>query len=450
MIAIADPNAARREDAVNSLNAFGVIRQCSNAGELLQIASDEVVHVVVMRTPADGAPETIRAAHDLRRVQPGTKVIVIADASSEDLVLDALRAGVADYLRSPLKPAELSEAVARAMPKPETADHTFDELVGNSEPTRELKRLIQKFAPLNSTVLITGESGTGKEIVARLVHQHSRRAKAPFVCVNCAALPDLLVESELFGHERGAFTGAITRQLGQMRNANGGTLFLDEIGDMSLTAQSKMLRALEMHEVQPLGAARCIPIDVRVVTATHHDLEKLIAEGKFREDLYYRLNVARIHVEPLRRRRDDIAVLANHFLGIMNRLHDRAHLGLTSGALETLLRNEWPGNVRQLRNVIEAATVICTSDWISDSDLRGLHSFSAGGPHLTTAATPVIPTKKVVSRKDALLDALEATQWNMTRTAELLRWSRSTLYRTVARYNIKRDGERSIAVAGHE
>jgi DNA-binding NtrC family response regulator len=338
---------------------------------------------------------------------------------------------------------KIAEAVSRAVPLLDDVSDGFEALVGVSESIQEIKGLILKIAPSNSSVLITGESGTGKEIAARLVHQHSRRAQAPFVCVNCAALPDSLVESELFGHERGAFTGAVTRQIGQMKNADRGTLFLDEIGDMSGVAQSKLLRALEQHEIQPLGSARPIPVDVRLITATHRELERLVAEEKFRSDLYYRLDVSRIHLPPLRDRAMDIPVLAMHFVRIMNRVYGRQLLGLTPAALQTLARHDWPGNVRQLRNVIEAAAAICESDWISDCDIRAMHSFSISGPpRVRTIAAAVISTKQLKLGKDALLEALEATHWNMTRTAELLRWSRSTLYRNVARHHIERDGER--------
>jgi two-component system response regulator HydG/two-component system response regulator AtoC len=260
--------------------------------------------------------------------------------------------------------------------------------------------------------------------------------------VNCAALPDSLIESELFGHERGAFTGAITRQIGQMKNAHGGTLFLDEIGDMSMVAQSKMLRALEQHEIQPLGSTRPIPVDIRLIAATHQDLDRLVAEARFRSDLYYRLDVSRIHLPPVRERKDDIPVLAVHFVRMMNRVYGRKLFGLTPAALQTLARHDWPGNVRQLRNVIEAAAAVADSDWITDGNLRALHSFSvSGSPPMRTASAPVIPTRQVKLGKDALLEALEATHWNMTRTAEMLKWSRSTLYRNVARHKIERHGE---------
>jgi DNA-binding NtrC family response regulator len=375
-------------------------------------------------------------------MQPAAKVIVVADYSSESIVIGALRAGVSEFLKAPVDPLEVAEAVSRALPLAQEPGDGFDDLVGGSEAIRKVKDLVHKIAPLNSTVLITGESGTGKEIVARLLHQRSRRAQAPFVCVNCAALPDALVESELFGHERGAFTGAVTRQAGQLRNAHGGTFFLDEIGDLSSVAQSKMLRALEQREIQPLGGSRPVPIDIRLIAATHRDLDSLVAQGKFRSDLYYRLDVSRIHLPPLRERANDIPALALHLVRLMNRSSGRELKGLTPSALQTLTRHEWPGNVRQLRNVIEAAAAICSTEWITDSDLRTLRAFSVSGPPtIRTAAAAVIPTRQLKVERDALLETLEATHWNMTRTAEMLRWSRSTLYRNLARFNIERRSE---------
>lgn len=438
-IVIADADLNRRRAAIEYISTGADVRECSDGAALMQALVHESPNVVVIGTLGQGPAEVIEAAHTVRNVQPAAKVIVVADVSSEAIAIGALRAGVFEYLKAPVAPIEVAEAVARALPAQDAESEEFDDLVGVSEPIREIKELIRKIAPLNSTVLITGESGTGKEIVAQLIHDHSRRAQAPFVCVNCAALPDSLVESELFGHERGAFTGAVTRQNGQMKNAHRGSLFLDEIGDMSAVAQSKMLRALEQHEIQPLGSAKPVPVDVRLIAATHCDLETLVSEGKFRKDLYYRLDVSRIHLPPLRDRVQDIPVLAVHFVRMMNRVYGRQLLGLTPAALQTLARHDWPGNVRQLRNVIEAAAALAPSNWITDTDLHALHTFSvSGSPPLKTTAAQGVSTKQVKVGKDALLEALEATHWNMTRAAEMLRWSRSTVYRKVARYKIQR------------
>ena len=441
-IVVADGNIQRRRALPEALTRTVEIRECETVASLLRTVMDTTPSVVVIGDLGNGPIETLEAAHLVKDIHPAAKVIIIADSSSEALAIGALRAGVFEYLKAPVNQLEVAEAVARALPLPEATPNGFESLVGASEPIRYIKGLIQRIAPLNCTVLITGESGTGKEIVARLVHQHSLRSRSAFVCVNCAAIPDTLLESELFGHERGAFTGAVARQAGQMKNADHGTLFLDEIGDMSPLAQSKVLRALEQREIQPLGSSTPVRVDIRLLTATHRDLDALVAEDRFRADLYYRLDVTRIHLPPLREHLEDVPALAAHFVREINRSCGRRLEGLTPAALETLANYDWPGNVRQFRNVIEAAAVVCECDRISERDLRVLRSSSTPSPApLQKVCAPPIPMKRMRPEKDALLEALEATQWNMTKTAEILSWSRSTLYRQVARYNIKRDEE---------
>ena len=437
-IVVADVNVSRRQAVIHRLGTDTQSHECTDGKTLLHILARTVPAVVVIGSLGSCA-EVIDAANLVRTMHPAAKVIVIADISSEGFAIDALRAGVFEYLKSPIEATEILRAIYRAAPPAEEHLAGFESLVGSSRQLRDIRSLIHKVAPLNSTVLITGESGTGKEVVARLIHEHSLRSRAPFVCVNCAAIPDSLVESELFGHERGAFTGAVSRQNGQMKNADGGTLFLDEIGDMTPLAQSKMLRTLEQREIQPLGSSRPVSIDVRVIAATHRDLEQMVAEEKFRGDLYYRLDVSRIHIPPLRERAEDIPALATHLLRHINRENGGQIEAFTADALETLGQHHWPGNIRQLRNVIEAAAAICTSSRISDQDLRALHSFSVSGPAAIKRAAISIPTRKAQPDKDALLETLERTRWNMTKTAELLSWSRSTLYRNLARYNIDRN-----------
>lgn len=316
----------------------------------------------------------------------------------------------------------------------------FQGLIGNSRALTLVKNQIRRIAPLNSSVLITGESGTGKEIVAQFIHQFSQRAKAPLICVNCAALPETLIESELFGYERGAFTGAATRRTGLVQHADRGSLFLDEIGDMSAGAQAKILRTLELNEIQPLGSARPIHVDVRVIAATHHDLDHLVAADKFRTDLYYRLDVLRIHVPPLRERLEDIPMLAAHFLKRFNEQNGRQVTGITSAGLERLMCHSWPGNVRELRNVIENAAAICSGEFISEYDFRSFRAFHTTGVSAVRRSGTVVPLKRLKLDRATVIQALEEARWNMTRTAELLKWSRSTLYRRMAYYRISRDG----------
>jgi transcriptional regulator with PAS, ATPase and Fis domain len=303
-------------------------------------------------------------------------------------------------------------------------------VIGESPVMQEIKASMARVAATDSTVLITGETGTGKELVAHYIHSHSRRRQKPFVDVNCAALPESLLESELFGYERGAFTGANSSYEGKLRLAQGGTIFFDEIGDMSLYAQAKILRALETRQVQRLGATATIPVDVRVVAATNQDLPQLMAEGRFRKDLYYRLNVVRIHLPPLRERPEDLSLLFTHYIGEYNRQFGHGVEGFTDEALESLLRHDWPGNVRELKNMIEAILGQCPGLRISVTDLPE-------------------PLRRCCKEADQLppderaqmLAALLSTNWNKSQAAAKLHWSRVTLYRKMWKYHIVSKGE---------
>lgn len=437
-LVIGDSDSARRHGVVEILARHWEICECDSRIELLQKVRDIQPTAVLIGKLTDENHPTEAAAF-VRNMHPAAVVIIVADWSSEGLVLAALRAGVREYFSGPVTSIEIAEAISQAAPEVCRPSAGFEALIGASKAIRGVKEMILRVAKFDSTVLVTGESGTGKEIVARLLHQHSARSVKPFVSLNCAAIPETLVESELFGHERGAFTSAVTRQPGQIKNADHGTLFLDEIGDMTLAAQAKVLRVLEQHEIQPLGSAKTIPVDIRLIAATHQDLESLIAEGAFRQDLYYRLDVVRIHLPPLRDRADDIPLLASHFLVQMNQTYRRRINGFTPAAMDLLMQNPWPGNVRQLRNVIEAAAAVCVTDRVSDTDLRASHCFrSSESPGVRKTATPCFETQMVKPDKDELLKVLEATHWNMTQTAQRLNWSRSTLYRNMARHKIDR------------
>lgn len=294
-------------------------------------------------------------------------------------------------------------------------------LVGDSRPIEKLRLYLDKVAASDASVLITGETGTGKECVAHYLHQRSPRAGKPIACINCSALPDGLLESELFGHERGAFTGAYRTSVGRLRQASGGTLFLDEIGDMSPYAQAKILRAIENQEVTPVGGQRSEPFDVRIIAATNVDPENLVS-SKLRRDLYYRLNVVQIHLPPLRDRKEDILSLFNHFMR-MKLPNDGPLPRVSSEALALMLRYDWPGNVREVRNLVERLLIDLPEAEIGANDLpREI----AG-----TAADPV------GEERERLLAALLATHWNKSKAAEALHWSRMTLYRKLARYNIR-------------
>ena len=291
-------------------------------------------------------------------------------------------------------------------------------IVGVSEPVRALRRRLPKLAAADCSVLITGATGTGKECVAQALHALSPRRRGPLVSINCAALPDTLLDSELFGYERGAFTGAAQAYPGKVTLAQGGTLFLDEIGDMPLLAQAKLLRVLETHEVFPLGALRARRVDFRVVAATHGALDQAVCAGRFRADLYYRLNVARVELLPLRERRDDIPVLFDHFAAQFAARSGRAKLQLTPAARQRLLRHDWPGNARELRNLVEAGCIVFD------------------GAALDCADLPLPADDGAAAEPARILDALERCEWNRSQAARLLHWSRMTLYRKMKHWQI--------------
>jgi transcriptional regulator with PAS, ATPase and Fis domain len=305
----------------------------------------------------------------------------------------------------------------------------LDALIGSSPALRQLRHYLPKLAASNANVLITGETGTGKERVAEIIHQLGPRKAGAFVCVNCAAIPDALFESEMFGHEAGAFTGALRRFDGKLRLASGGTIFLDEIGEMSLLAQGKMLRVLESREVAPLGAAEAATIDVRFIAATNQDLEPLVQARAFRKDLFYRLNVARVHLQPLRERPEDIPELFDFFVAKFN--HE-LHSGvgpLSPRLLQSFFQYEWPGNVREIRNLVEALFIDPPS---GQTDLDHLpESFRRIFERFTVDAVP---------ERERLLAILHQTNWNKKQAALQLNWSRMTLYRKLAKYQITRPG----------
>jgi two-component system response regulator HydG/two-component system response regulator AtoC len=342
-----------------------------------------------------------------------------------------MRAGINDVIPASCSERELEVAVARLAPM---NDHRLEDglidgsrMVGDSAAIRRARQDISRVAGASSNVLITGETGTGKELVAELIHRNSNRSERPFVSINCAALPDALLESELFGHERGAFTGAQAARAGKLQFANGGTVFMDEIGDMDLRAQAKILRVIESRHVQRVGGNSDIPLDIRLVAATNRDLEAMVAERRFREDLYYRLNVARVHLPPLRERREDIPALVQHALADLNRRSSRPALELESELAVRLKEYDWPGNVRELRNVIESSYVFCSSRKIGFHDLP---------PDLRVKLTP-ITADGTGEERNRVLHALDSTEWNRTEAARVLHWSRMTLYRKMQRYAIE-------------
>ncbi|MDR3043335.1 MAG: sigma-54 dependent transcriptional regulator [Desulfovibrio sp.] len=392
-ILIVDDDAAHRSMLRTMLRGWGYATEEADDGEsavekVRQRAWDAVLMDVRMAR-MDG----IAALHHILAWNPATPVLIMTAFSSVDTAVEALRTGAYDYLTKPLDFDVLRHTLERALDHTRLASENRElrerltsqggapgaphGIIGRSAPMHELVEMIATVAPSEATVLITGESGTGKELVARALHAASHRATKPLVTVNCAALTETLLESELFGHERGAFTGADRRREGRFVQADGGTLFLDEIGEMPLTLQAKLLRALQQGEVQRVGSDTPLTVDVRVIAATNRDLREEAAAGRFREDLYYRLNVIAVHVPALRERAGDVPLLAAFFLDRYTE-KNRKHLkGFTPQAMDQMLRHDWPGNVRELENAIERAVILATGDYVTERELP-LH-FGGGG-----------------------------------------------------------------------
>jgi DNA-binding NtrC family response regulator len=304
-------------------------------------------------------------------------------------------------------------------------------MIGESPSMGSVKTYLLKVASTDSNVLITGESGTGKELVAELIHRHSARRQKPLVCLNCAALPDSLLESELFGFEQGAFTGAHSRNTGKLQHAEGGTVFFDEVGDMSPYAQAKVLRLLESKQLQRLGANQSVSLNIRIVAATNQDLEARMAEGKFRRDLYFRLNVARIHLPPLRERKEDLPLLLEHYLREFNNRSGTRVEGFAEEALEELLSYDWPGNIRELKNLVEATFINLDADKPALSQRIFLQDLPE--PFRSRLTDREADSQ---GERDRLLTALLSTRWNKSKAAQKLQWSRMTLYRKLAKYHL--------------
>ena len=387
------------------------------------LAAVAAVILEVERTDAEAALQFVRAMHR------STRILLLVRESSEQLAIAALNAGASGYISARSSEAEFHQALASVLREDEACAMVRAEpdrmhaagFVGESAPMRELRAEISQIARCDSNVLITGETGTGKEVVAELIHENSPRRGAPFMCLNSTAIPDALVESELFGYERGAFTGAYASSTGKLAAANKGTVFFDEIGDISTAVQAKLLRALDGKMVYRLGGTKPVPLDVRVVAATNQNLDEAIRASRFRSDLYYRLNVIRLEVAPLRQRPDDILPLVSHFIATFNDAFGMSMAGFDDEAVDALVRHDWPGNVRELRNVVEAAFA---NNAATD---RKLMSLPPQFRRILATADP---------ERAQIVSALVSNNWNKTKAAEQLQWSRMTLYRKLNRLKI--------------
>jgi two-component system nitrogen regulation response regulator GlnG len=450
----------------------------ANSGEeglkvLPRIKPDLVIMDVRM-----GGMNGLETLRRLRQIDAKQMVIMMTAYGTTQTAIEAMKLGAYDYLLKPFDVPRLKQIVLNALkaardmrqvvsyqPLLESEDYDVG-IIGRSEPMQNVFKIVGQLAGSNATALITGESGTGKELVARAVYHHSKRNGQPFLAINCAAIPENLLESELFGHEKGAFTGASAQRIGKFEQCNGGTIFLDEIGDMTLSTQAKILRVLQSGSFERVGGNQPIKVDVRVIAATHKPLEQAVASREFREDLFYRLNVVRIHIPPLRDRREDIPLLINYFLKKFGLGQGRPPKSIAAPAVGMLERFNWPGNVRELENVIQRAVVMAKGDVILSDDLPPLIS-NATAPSIerppATAVTAVSEEEKPADlasitrtlfqwarenpklkilpavERELIIQALLDTKGNQVRAAKLLGITRATLRKRVEKFQIKQE-----------
>jgi DNA-binding NtrC family response regulator len=374
---------------------------------------------------------SIEGVRRIKQTWTSIPVYLFTSSGSEELAIAAFRSGVSDYFRAESGLRDLiSEMLHRAQASTEVTDKrippTPSPIVGTSPQILGIREYVRKVASSDSNVLITGETGTGKELIANLIHESSRRARQAMVSVNCAAIPENLIESELFGYERGAFTGAHSSMPGKLEMANNGTIFFDEIADLSPHAQAKLLRVTEGQGFYRLGGQKNIVVNVRILAATNHDLDTLAMEDRFRKDLYFRLNVGRVHLPPLRERQDDIPALLDHYLEKFCQAFGGTARELSPDARRHLLEYSWPGNIRELRNVLESVFVAQPAEKIEFHDLpewfrKRLATHAVAGE----------------TEYDRIISALNSTKWNKSKAADQLEWSRMTLYRKMAKYRLK-------------
>jgi len=426
-----------------ALTQWGYQVKCAASGDeaLAAIRGDLFDAVLTdIRMPEMSGLDLLR---EIKRHDDSIEVVMMTGYPTIVSAVEALKEGAYDYLSKPVILDELRHLMARmterrflrgevtSLRERLGEELTVTELVGNSQPMQRVKEIIAKVAATDSPVLIEGESGTGKELVAAAIHRLSPRAKGPFIPVNCSAIPEDLLESEFFGHVRGAFSGAVSDSLGLFRGANEGTIFLDEIAELSPALQVKLLRVLQEMQVRPVGSTKAYAVDVRVIAATNRDLDRTVAEGTLRQDLYYRLNVVRISLPPLRTRREDIAAIVNHFVRRFNRRFRRDVRGMTPEALETLNRYDFPGNVRELENLIERAYAMGARDQITLGDLPSLTAGSAA-PAVGSGAIPQLADVE----KELILRALSFYKDDKEAAAQALGISRRTIYRRLKEYGM--------------
>jgi len=449
-ILIVDDDAAIREALSEALADLGHMPTTVTGGAaaLLWLERHRADAVLLdLRMPGMDGMEVLRR---IRAAPNAPPVVILTAVPTSGNTIEAMRLGAADHLAKPIGRADLRALLSRVLPTRETAQPTAtsdhaDDLIGISAVMREVQKTIGLLADSDATVLITGETGTGKEVVAQAIHRHGKRSKAPFVAVNCAAIPAELLESLLFGHVRGAFTGAVADRPGSFREADRGTLFLDEIGDMDKAMQAKLLRVLQEREVTPVGG-KPFPVDVRVIAATHRDLPRLVYEGLFREDLFYRLGVVPLPLPPLRERLADIVPLAEHFLALAAGSGEPKRLSADAAA--RLLEHGWPGNVRELYNAMERVAGLVRRPTVTAIDLRFLGD-SRPVPD-TDWLSGTMPDSVSRLEREMIVRALAATEGNRTQAAERLGIRRQLLHEKIGRYGLDSSAKRTEAVRNED
>jgi Nif-specific regulatory protein len=459
-ILVADDHDALRRGLSIALGAAGHdVEEAGNGNAAIEKLHENYFDVVVSDLKMGGS-DGLDVLRTTKTLHPSSSVILMTAFGSVSTAVEAMKHGAFDYVQKPFEIEEMEVKVEKALElkrlrheldylrHEQQESYDFERIVGGSEPLQRVLSVVKKVAKSNSTVLIRGETGTGKELIAGAIHHNSLRAARNFVKVNCAALQENLLESELFGHEKGAFTGADRQRIGRFEQADGGSLFLDEIGDMSASTQAKILRVLQEHEFERLGGTRTIKVDVRLIAATNRDLPTMVTAGQFREDLYYRLNVVTIDMPPLRERKEDILPLAMWFIRRFGSELKKKLDGLDNEAQKILVRYNWPGNIRELENAIERAALLAESLTIRSEDLR-LGDFSSSGNRESTSVVKIPPTGIALEEieRQALLEALKMSNWVQKDAAELLNISPRVMNYKIKTLNIDLPRRRMPTVA---
>ena len=454
-ILVVDDEAAIRDSLRMILEYEGYeVLQAATGDEGVKLVEREAPDLVFLDIKMPGM-DGLEVLQRLRHLVETTPIVVVSGHATITTAVEATRLGAFDFIEKPLATDRVMVTVRNAVDsrrlRSENKSYRRDaekkyQIVGDSPLLASVRASIQKAAPTNATVLVWGESGVGKELVARAIHRESLRRDGPFVQVNCAAIPDELIESELFGHEKGSFTGASDRQIGKFEQADKGTIFLDEVGDMSLKTQAKVLRVLQEQELERLGSNRVLKVDVRVIAATNKNLEEEIDKGQFREDLFYRLNVVPIHVPALRERRDDIPSLVRHFADLFARDNNFKRKTFTSAAMERLRQMHWRGNIRELRNFVERLMIMSPNEAIDAKDIpeSGVVRPEAAATAAGASAAPwmhaaTLQEFKSESERAYLVARLRENGWNISKTAEVIDTPRSNLYKKLEQYQIAQE-----------